>query len=244
MSRSISCYDSSLPAIELDIAQAKANNFNEPGKETATYIEGTLLVRSDAGMNKSVYVRLCDPKKHWINIGASYLRTIDDRTELWYFKTPSYGYDPGAEYVSFQFALCLVVPGRPDVWDNNYGNNYEVGKGTKCPTPLIAFGSRKLIPNLESIMIYDGWKGSIYVSPAIGKPKDVSIIWSLDKWKSENILSLQYVYQTNQVDIYRWNIELNVPQHTEINYYFKAITENGEIYVDTNNNKNYDLINI
>lgn len=242
MSRSISCYESSLPAIELDVAQAKANNFNEPGKETAAHIEGTVLIRSDAGMGKSVYIRLRDPKNQWINIAATYLRTIDSNTELWYFKTPSYGYDPGLEYVSFQFALCLTIPGRADVWDNNYGNNYEVGKGTKCPTPLIAFGARKLMPNLESIMVYDGWKGSIYVSPSIGKPKNVTILWTIDEWASQNVLQLQYVYQTCQVDVYRWNIELNVPQHTQIHYYFKAVTETGEVYVDTNNNKNYDLI--
>ncbi len=184
----------------------------------------TVYIQIDAGSaaNKAVYVHHSVYVGDWEDTPATYVKKLDDNTELW--KATVYGENTS------QYAIKYVGDGQT-YWDNNNGKNYTTSdilgqvnvKANRLSHQTPAYYSiQTTVRNLDYTKI-------------------VRVRYTLDNWNTYQDADLSYQYSDNGTDTEKWLVTLNLDEDVMDSFHYCIYYQvNGQTYWDNNFGENYD----
>lgn len=192
-------------------------------KYTSQY---TVYIQIDAGSagSKQVYVHHSVYIGDWEDTPATYVKKLDDNTELW--KATVYGENTS------RFAIKYVGDGIT-YWDNNNGNNYSTSD---------SLGQ----VNVKAIRSYPQNPSNYYIRADIRNlayDKVVKVRYTQDNWATYQDVDLNYqsTLTYTSVDTERWGVALNLDADKMDSFHYCIYYQvNGQTYWDNNFGENYD----
>lgn len=186
----------------------------------------TVYIQIDAGSaaNKAVYVHHSVYVGDWEDTPATYVKKLDDNTELW--KATVSGFNVS------QYAIKYVGDGKT-YWDNNNGKNY---------TTSDSLGE----VNVKAVRLYPQNPSHYYISADVKNlayDKIVRVRYTQDNWATWQDVDLSYsfTHTYGNTDIERWNVCLDLDEDKMDSFHYCIYYQvNGQTYWDNNFNENYD----
>ncbi|OHD60348.1 MAG: hypothetical protein A2014_02115 [Spirochaetes bacterium GWF1_49_6] len=182
----------------------------------------------------------------WSDLAASYVKSLGNNKELWYFTYTNIGFNPFGGW-DINFAIKYVVNGQT-YWDNNGGADYHVGAGPRNFYPDFAWSkSIAAMQNAQYNNIVDEpfFTGRVYTKYAEGD-KSVKIVYTTDNWATVKECPAQYSYDDsdftggNKYSVW-WYVVPIEGSPAEIKFAI-AYTLNGSTAWDNNFGRNYTLV--
>ncbi|MCT4596924.1 MAG: CBM21 domain-containing protein [Vallitalea sp.] len=189
---------------------------------------------------KNVYVHYTYNGTDWLDAPASYLKTLEDGSEVWSYNTPKMTYEPAHQYNYYcQFAIRYEVGGNT-YWDNNGGNDYYLRRSSVYPEyPYVL--SKSYVKVTDSMRTEDG----LYVYAKLqdlAYNKTVKLRFTTDNWQSYHEVDGTYTSSYGNgreswfFDTKKCGVTLSPLDTGE---YVVSYTVNGVTYWDNNFGSNY-----
>lgn len=184
----------------------------------------TVYIQIDAGSaaNKQVYVHHSVYVGDWEDTPATYVKKLDDNTEIW--KATVYGGNTN------QYAIKYVGDGIT-YWDNNNGNNY---------TTSDSLGEA----NVKAIRTYSQIPSSYSIRADVKNlayDKVVKVRYTEDNWATYKDVNLSYQSANGNSNTERWTVTLNLDADKMDSFHYCISYEvNGQTYWDNNFGANFD----
>ncbi|GMQ58473.1 carbohydrate-binding protein [Vallitalea sediminicola] len=233
------------PNIQLYSAKLVTTYPSQYGIHEVYYSATGYINVKNLSADKNITVHYTYDGSNWLDQSASYLKTLEDGSEVWTFKTPeqtypTYPINHQVEY-NCKFAVKYEVDGNT-YWDNNNGDNYLLQHTTMIYNAPCTLSKSAVMLNDSRYNDYNkSIIGSIYVKN-LAYDKNVKVRYTLDNWQTYNEVDANYTrtYDNNTelwsfdiygLDDYQWN-----------NYHFAiSYTVNGVTYWDNNFGDNYNF---
>jgi hypothetical protein len=181
-----------------------------------------------------------EPDGVWVENQAQFLRTVDQRRELWSFSGVG---GPGAT----RFAIRYRIRGA-EYWDNNGGSDYSVTIDASGGQGLVGFNaplSNELDLAVTRATVSSAGQnrpGNVLNLELLVRnrvpSKQVSLVFTLDNWQSTQTVSAQYVYGGSQTTE-TWSAGVSFGAWPKIEFAVVSRQANRESW-DNNFGRNYE----
>lgn len=193
---------------------------------SAYYTEGYILIRK-LNLTKSVMVHYSYDHKSWFTSHATFLTTIKDNHEVWYFKTPS-----TYSHSSCSFALCYKANGK-EHWDSNENMNYSL----KWYSPTNVLQNCFVVLD-KAFKSTNTFYGNILIKN-LAYHKQVKVRYSFNQWETFSEVDAIYSHQlTNKLENWTFSVPIILPCQISFIVYYIV---DGITYFDNNFSRYYSI---
>ncbi len=245
----------SMPAWSSDIIKLVRSQSTVSSKYGISYQSvrfealGLIRISNSRQSVRQAYVRLRRSDGSWTDVALERKGQADGDYELWagYYIDANPDGTPTYKTFDLEFALRLNVNGV-DYWNNNNGKNFKqpADSGSMLAGTNVLNGYR----DSNSVIVPGGLFVNWVTLKNIGPAKKVDVIFTVDNWKTTNILPASFspdiwrggysrANNPNELGFEEWYFNINVPPTATQLEYAISYTVNGQTYWDNNYGKNY-----
>jgi hypothetical protein len=171
------------------------------------------------------------PTSNWIDIPATYFKTLSDGTEIW---KATIGYSYSNNLINPIYAIKYEVNGTT-YWDNNNGNNYTYNQAVGVNAIKAQAKHWYEVKDLNNYSIKARVKNLAY-------NKVVKVRYTQDNWATASEKALIYSSSYSDINEEEWQTALILdPNKKDQFQYYVYYQVSGQTYYDNNFGINYNV---